>query len=159
MANYAAVYNRVEGIISNEISSTRGNQGAWEWHNALQRIVSQNRFTDTVRVYGPTAITAETEVEGNAVRLFGVLIDNAMAAEDAYLAVANLTAANWTAGTSNAITYLWAPRASIMPYVFPNGIVLDTAFTIEDILGTEVGLEAGTGSTSGVTVVAVYTEA
>jgi hypothetical protein len=158
MANYASIINRVEGIINNEISSSRGNQGAWEWHNALQRIVSQNRFTGTARVYGPTAISAETEIESNAVRLFGILVDNSMAAEDGYVAVANLTAANWTAGTSNAVAYLWAPRNAVTTYVFPGGLVLDTAFTVEDILGTEAGLEAGTGTTSGLTVVAVYTE-
>ena len=158
MANYASVVNRVEGIINNELASARSNQGTWEWHNALQRIVSQNRFSGTPRVYGPTLITAETEVEAGAVSLFGVLVDNAGASENVYLAVANLTAANWTAGTSNAVMYLWAPAATITPYVFANGIALDTAFTIEDILGTEAGLEAGTGSAAGVTVVAVYTE-
>lgn len=158
MANFASVSNRLEGIVNNEFNSSRGNQGAWEWYNALQRIVSANRFTGTVRVVGPKLITAEDEIESNAVRIFGIAIDNAMAAEDAYLAVTNLTAANWTAGTNNATMYLWAPRNSMQFYVFPSGIVHDTAFTVEDILGTEAGLEGGTGSTSGVTYTAVYTE-
>jgi hypothetical protein len=42
-------------------------------------------------------------------------------------------------------------------YVFCNGHVLGTGLTVEDILGTEAGLEAGTGSTSGITVLLVYT--
>ena len=158
MANFASVSNVLEGILQNQLAAARSNQGNWEWFNALQRIVSANRFSGTVRVDGPTLITAEREVEAGAVRLFGVLLDNAMAAEDAYLSLANLTAANWTAGTNNALGYLYVPRATQLGYVFTNGLVFDTAFTVEDILGTEVGLEAGTGSTSGITAVLVYTE-
>ena len=158
MANFQQISPLLEGIIGSQLSSTRGHQGVWEWFNALSRTMSASRLTGTARVYGPTAVTAETEIDSGAVRLFGVLIDNSMAAEDVYLSLANLTAANWTAGTSNSQGYLWAPRAAITVYVFPEGLVFSTAFTVEDILGTEVGLEAGTGSTSGVTVLAVYTE-
>jgi hypothetical protein len=158
MANFASVANRLEGILNQELTASRSNQGNWEWYNALSRIMSANRFSGTPRVYGPTLVTAETEVESGAVILFGVLLDNAMSGEDAYLAIANLTAANWTAGTDNSKGYLYVPRSSQLGYVFSNGLVLDTAFTVEDILGTEAGIEAGTGSTSGVTAVLVYTE-
>jgi hypothetical protein len=158
MANFASVANLLEGIINSQLTFARHNQGVWEWYNALQRIMSANRFTGTPRVYGPTTVTAETEIEAGAVRLFGVLLDNAMSGEDAFLAIANLTAANWTAGTSDPKGYLYVPRSTCLGYLYSDGLALDTAFTIEDILGTEAGIEAGTGSTSGVTVVAVYTE-
>ena len=158
MANFASVGNILEGIINSQLSATRINQGVWEWYNALQRIVSANKDAGTVRVVGPKLITAEDAIETGAVTLYGVLVDNAMAAEDGYLAVVNLTTANWTAGTDNAQNYLWAPRAAMTTYVFPGGITMDTAFTVEDILGTEVGLEAGTGTTSGLTYLVVYTE-
>lgn len=158
MANVASIANRLEGIINQEMSSARSNQGSWEWYNALVRVMSANRFSGTPRVYGPALITAETEIESGAVRLFGLLIDNAMSGEDAFVAVANLTAANWTAGTSNPLGYFYVPRATTLGYVLPDGLAFSTAFTVEDILGTEAGIEGGTGSTSGVTVVAVYTE-
>ena len=158
MANFAAIANRLEGIINQEMNATRSNQGSWEWYNALARIMSSNRFSGTPRVYGPTLITAETGIETGAVRLFGLLLDNAMSGEDAYIAVANLATGDWTAGTDNAKGYFYIPRSTTLGYVLADGLALDTAFTIEDILGTEAGIEAGTGSTSGVTVVAVYTE-
>ncbi len=157
MANFANIANVIEGIINNQLSATRTNQGTWEWYNALQRIMSANRFTGTPRVDGPVAVTGtDRDVEAGAVRLFGILVDNAMAAEDGYVAIYNTNTV--TEGSTNAVAYLWAPRAAITCYVFPNGITLDTAFTVSDILGTEAGLEAGTATTSGLTILSVYTE-
>lgn len=158
MANFASIATTLEGIINTQLSLTRSDQGVWEWFNSLQKVMSSNRFSGTPRVVGPALISAETAIETGAVVLFGVLVDNSMAAEDGYLAIVNLTTANWTAGTDNALAYLWSPRNTQQYYVFPKGITMDTAFTIEDILGTEVGLEAGTGTTSGLTHIVVYTE-
>lgn len=155
MANFELIKHTLEGTINTQLNATRTNQGAWEWFNALYRIVSQNRFTGTATIYGPTLVTAATVVTTSPGTLFGALIDNAMSAEDAYLAVADDAA--FVAGTDNAMMYLWAPRASQVQYVFCNGISWTVDLSIEDILGTEAGLEAGTGSTSGVTVVLVYT--
>lgn len=157
MANFEQQKNLIEGVINTQLNSTRQTQGAWEWFNALYRIVSAQRFGGAVKVYGPALVTAATVVEASAgASLFGVLLDNAMAAEDAYLAVADDAA--FVAGTDNAKDYLFVPRASQRYYVLAEPETFATALSIEDILGTEAGLEAGTGSTSGITVMLVYTK-
>ena len=85
MANFATIATTLEGAISNELTLARTNQGIWEWYNALQRIVSANRFTGTVRMDGPVLLTAtDRDVETGAVELFGLLVDNSMAAEYLY---------------------------------------------------------------------------
>lgn len=156
MANFAIVQNYIEGVLTSQLSQTRQTQDVWEWYNAMYRIVSQNRFTGTATVYGPKQLSAGTNVvETVAVTLFGVLIDNSMAAEDAYLAVSNVAA---TPGTTDTLGYFWAPRASITEYVLAKPTVFSSRFEVFSVLGTEAGLEAGTASTTQPTVLAVYTK-
>ena len=157
MANFASIATTLEGALANELTLARTNQGIWEWYNALQRIMSANRFTGTPRMDGPVLLTAtDRDIETGAVVIFGFLIDNSMAAEDLYLLVYNVNAV--TEGTTDATGLLFAPRNAITTYVMPNGLTHDTAFTISAALGTTVGQEAGTAPTTFPTVISVYTE-
>lgn len=160
MANFASVANVLEGIINNQLTFARHNQGIWEWYNALSRIMSANRFSGTPRVVSSAVIggtgAADVDIEAGAVRLFGVLADNSMAAEDAYVLLYNT--ATVTEGTTDTLGALWVARATIGTYVFCDGIAFDTAFTASGSIGTEAGLEAGTLNTTAMTAVFVYTE-
>ena len=156
MANFANIANYLEGLLTSQLNQARQTQAVWEWYNALFRIVSQNRFTQTPRVYGPTQLAAGTNIiETNAVTVFGVLIDNGQAAEDALVALYNAAA---TPGTTDPLGILWAPRAAMTCYVFANGQVHSSRLEIASMLGTEAGIEAGTASTTQPTVVVVYSE-
>lgn len=157
MANFASIATTLEGALANELNLARGSQGVWEWYNALQRIMSQNRFTGTPRMDGPVQLTAtDRDVEAGAVVLFGLLADNSQAAEDAFILTYNTNTV--TEGTTDFLAVLWAPRNAISTVVFPEGVTFSTAFTISDSLGTTVGLEAGTLSTTHPTIIAIYTE-
>ena len=160
MANFANIANTLEGIINNQLNLARSNQGVWEWYNGLQRIMSPTRWTGTPRVSGPTLTTGATEivVDADAVRVFGVLIDNSMAAEDAYVGLGDVDGA-FVPGTDNVLgPYLWALRATMQTYLFPEPLEFDLGVIIFDSLGTQAGLEAGTASTTGSTTVVVYTD-
>jgi len=157
MANFASIGTTLEGILNTQLNLARSTQGIWEWYNALHRIVSANRFTGTPRIDGPVLLTAtDRDVESGAVRLFGLLVDNTMAAEDLYLLTYNTNTV--TEGTTDALEIMWCARNAITTAVFPDGLVFDTAFTVSAALGTTVGLEAGTGPTTFPTYLAVYTE-
>lgn len=156
MANFALIGNQLEGILNTQLNAARQTQGVWEWYNALFRIMSQNRFSGTATVYGPKQNAAGTNVvETVATTLFGVLVDNSQAAEDAYLGVSNVAA---TPGTTDTLGYYWAPRNTISVYVIPQGTTLSSRLEVFSVLGTEAGLEAGTASTTQPTVVLVYTK-
>lgn len=157
MANFAAIGTTLEGILNTQLNLARSHQGVWEWYNALSRIMSANRFTGTPRIDGPVQLTAtDRDVEAAAVLLFGLLVDNTQAAEDAFIIGYNTNTV--TEGTTDFQFALWAPRNAIQCYVFPNGIDFATAYTLSDSLGTTVGIEAGTLSTTHPTVLSVYTE-
>ena len=160
MANFALIANALEGAINNQLNATRGTQGVWEWYNALQRNMSQLRWTGTARMYGPAVSTGATEivVDADAVRVFGVLIDNSMAAEDAYLGLGDVDGA-FTPGTDNVLgPYLWALRATMQTYLFLDPLEFDLGVIIFDGLGTQVGLEAGTAATTAPTNIVIYTD-
>jgi hypothetical protein len=128
----------------------------WEWYNALYRIMSQNRFPGTATIYGLKQNAAGTNViETVAVTLFGVLIDNSQAAEDAYLGVSNVAA---TPGTTDTLGYYFAPRNTVSVYAIPQGTTFSSRLECFSVLGTEAGLEAGTASTTQPSVVLVYTK-
>lgn len=155
MANFELIKHTLEGSL-NQLASARTNQGVWEWFNALYRIVSQNRFTGTAQIYGPKLLASGTNVvETVPVVVFGILVDNSMAAEDAYAYLGN---AAITPGTTDTQGYFWAPRATISSYVFANGNVHSTKLEVGTVLGTEAGLEGGTASTTQCTVILVYTK-
>ena len=160
MANFAAIANTLEGIINNQLNGTRQNQGVWEWYNALQRIVSQNRITETARLVGPTLSgdTDYVDVDG-AATVYGFIVDNPNAAEAIYLTVADLTAANATPGTDLMKILMYLPAATMSTFLFPSGVSLATAFSVFAGTGTAAGLEGGTGVTgTNPTYVCVYTE-
>jgi hypothetical protein len=162
MANFANIANRLEGIINNEMPAARSHQGLWEWYNALARIMSANRFTGTPRVVGPKtspdAGTA-TDVETNAVKLFGMLIDNSNSAEDVWLLGYDLATGDVTVGTSLTKIVVWVPRATIVPVLYPNGFDLTVSFSYHANTGTQAALEGTTGVTgTNPDVVFVYTE-
>jgi hypothetical protein len=120
--------------------------------------VQDFRETGTPRVSAYTLFggTDEVTVEAGAVRVFGLVIDNSMAAEDAFIALYNT--ATPVEGTTNTVGYLWGPRNRVSTYAF-RAIVFDTAFTWSSVLGTEVGLEAGTLTTANGTQAGfIYTE-
>ena len=157
MANWNRIQHLVDGVIAG-VSATRSDQALWTWREAVRALIQDFREVGTPRISAYTLFggTDDVDVEANAVRLFGCVIDNSMAAEDAFVVLYNT--ATPVEGTTNPLGYLWAPRARVSAYAF-RPIVFDTAFTWSAVLGTEVGLEAGTLSTaSGIQVAAVYTE-
>lgn len=162
MANFANIANRLEGIVNSELAAARSQQGIWEWYNALSRIMSANRFSGTPRVYGPaTAPDAgtATDVETNAVRVFGLLVDNSNSAEDVWVTGYNIASGSVTVGTSLTSIVLWVPRATIVPVLWADGFALDTALSYHSQTGTQAALEGTTGVTgTNPSVVFVYTE-
>ena len=156
MANFELQKNNLEGIINTQLNATRNNQGVWEWFNALYRIVSASRFGGTVQVFGAKQLASGTNViETVPVTLFGVVIDNSQAAEDALVQFTNAAA---TPGTTDVFGAFYAPRASMNSYVIANGLVFSSRLEVFSTLATNAGLEAGTASTTQPTVVVVYTK-
>lgn len=157
MADWSRIQHQVDALIGG-VASARSDQSLWTGREALRHLIQDFRETGTPRVSAYTLFAGadDVDVEANAVRLFGAVIDNSMAAEDAYIALYNT--ATPVEGTTNTLGYLWAPRNRAVVYVF-RAIVFDTAFTWSSILGTEVGLEAGTLTTANGTQAGfIYTE-
>ena len=157
MADWSRIQHQVDALISG-VAAARSDQFLWDWREALRRAMQDFREAGTPRVSAYTLFdgTNDNDVEANAVRLFGVVIDNSMAAEDAFIALYNT--ATPVEGTTNTLGYLYAPRNRVMPDNF-RARVFDTAFTWSSVLGTEAGLEAGTLTTAnGTQVAAIYTE-
>ena len=157
MADWSRIQHQVDALISG-VSSARSDQSFWQFRESARHLLQDFRETGTPRVSAYTLFggTDDVDVEANAVRLFGMVIDNSMAAEDAFIVVYNT--ATPVEGTTNPFGYYWAPRNRAVWYTF-RPIVLDTAFTWSSVLGTEAGLEAGTLTTaSGTQAGFVYTE-
>lgn len=156
MANFEIVKNAIEGSVNTQLNATRQNQGVWEWFNALYRIVSANRYTGTATLYGPRQLSAGTNVvETVAVRLFGAVVDNSQAAEDALVQFTNAAA---TPGTTDIFGAVYAPRATMVSIVWADGQPHGSRLEVFSTLATNAGLEAGTASTTQPTVMLVYTK-
>lgn len=142
MANFATIATTLEGLINAELNLARSNQGVWEWYNGLQRIVSSNRFTGTVRLIGPrVAVTGSNTLESNAVTLFGVLIDNG-GTENAYTEASDVAV---TGGNDDTLgPMLYTPSATMNQYLFPNGLAFADGLFYDVVLATNTALEAGT---------------
>ena len=142
MANFASIGTTLEGLLNNQLNLARSNQGAWEWYNALQRIMSSNRFTGTPRIIGPrVAVTGSNTLESNAVTLFGVLIDNG-GTENAYTEASNVAV---TGGNDDTLgPMLYTPSATMNQYLFPNGLSFSAGLFYDVVLATNTALEAGT---------------
>ena len=142
MANFASVSNVLEGLLNTQLSSTLTTQGAWEWYNALQRIVSANNITGTVRVVGPrVAVTGSNTIESAAATVYGVLIENG-GTENAYMELSDVAV---TGGDDNTLgPMLYSVSAATTPYVFPSGIVFANGLYYDMVLATNTALEAGT---------------
>jgi len=157
MADWSRIRHQADALISS-VSTTRSDQALWTWREALRALIQDFREVGTPRVSAYTLFdgTNDNDVEAGAVRLFGCVIDNSMAAEDAFIVLYNT--ATPVEGTTDPLGYLWAPRNRVSAYVF-RPIVFATAFSWSSVLGTEVGLEAGTLSTANGTQAAfAYTE-
>ena len=157
MADWGRIRHQVDALISS-VSTTRSDQALWHWRENIRALVQDFRETGTPRVSAYTLFggTDDVDVEAGAVRLFGCVIDNSMAAEDAYIVLYNT--ATPVEGTTDALGLLWAPRNRVSCYAF-RPIVFATAFTWSSVLGTTVGQEAGTLTTaSGTQVGHVYSE-
>lgn len=157
MADWSRIQHQVDNVISS-VSTARSDQALWTWREALRRLIQDFRETGTPRVsaYSLFDGTNDVDVEAGATRLFGAVIDNSMAAEDAFIALYNT--ATPTEGTTDTLGYLWAPRNRVSVYAF-RPIVFSTAMTWSSVLGTEVGLEAGTLTTAnGTQVSLIYSE-
>lgn len=142
MANFASIATTLEGLLGNELSLARGNQGTWEWYNGLQRIISANRFTGTPRIIGPRiAVTGSNTLESNAVTLFGVLIDNG-GTENAYTEASNVAVTGGNDDTLGPMIY--TPSATMNHYLFPNGLSFASGLFYDVVLATNTALEAGT---------------
>lgn len=157
MANFANVANYLESAIATQLNATRQTQDVWEWYNALQRLMSQNRFTGTPTVYGPVGSTATTgaPISTAASSLFGCIIDNSQSAEDVLYGLYNTSSV--TGGTTNTLGILWAARSTMACYVMSYPIAFSSKIYGLSMLGTEAGIEAGTDSTTQPTVLFVYT--
>ena len=156
MANFLSIEHQLEGALNNQLTLARTNQGVWEWFNALKRIVSANRVTETPRVFGPRATTGATDIDVSttAGTVWGILIDNSMSAEDTYVSLYNSNTV--TLGTTDSKGYYWGERNKVTTHVFADGIPFATAISVADGIGTEAGLEAGTASTTAPTVIILY---
>jgi hypothetical protein len=142
MANFASVGTYLESLISSQLSATLTTQGAWEWYNALFRVMSANRFTGTPRVVGPlVAVTGSNTIETNAVRLFGVLIQNG-GTENSYTEASNVAV---TGGNDDTLgPMLYCPSATTTEYLFTDGLAFSAGLFFDVILATNTALEAGT---------------
>ena len=157
MADWSRIQHQVDALISG-VAAARSDQALWRVREHLRDLVQDFRETGTPRVSAYTLFdgTNDNDVEANAIRLFGCVIDNSMAAEDAYIALYNT--ATPVEGTTDALGYLWAPRNRVSTYAF-RAIVFSAAFTWSSVLGTEAGLEAGTLTTANGTQAGfIYTE-
>ena len=142
MANFALIRNQLEGLIQSQLNSTRATQGAWEWFNALSRIMSSNRYSGTCRVVGPrVAVTGSNTIESGAVTLFGVLIDNG-GTENAYTEASDVAV---TGGNDNTLgPMLYTPSATMNEYLFADGLSFANGLFYDVVLATNTALEAGT---------------
>ena len=159
MANFAKIANQLEGILNTQLSSVRSTQGAWEWYNALQRIMSANRFTGTPTVYGPATVADAdyVDIETPATTLFGVLIDNSNSAEVVYVSFSD-EGSGGVPGTALMDAIIMVPSATMVYVVYPDGISFPTNLGIYAGTGTAAGLEGGTAVTgTNPTGVVVYT--
>mgnify|MGYP001600296027 FL=1 len=157
MADWSRIQHQVDALIGG-VSATRSDQSLWTWREMVRHLVQDFRETGTQRTSAYTLFggTDDVDVEAGAIRLFGAVIDNSMAAEDAYIALYNT--ATVVEGTTDTLGYLWAPRNRVVAYAF-RPIVFATAFSWSSVLGTEAGLEAGTLTTaSGTQVGFIYSE-
>jgi hypothetical protein len=142
MANFASISNVLEGIVNSQLSSARINQGVWEWYNALQRIVSANKDSGTVRVVGPrVAVTGSNTIESTACTLYGVLIDNG-GTENAYTEISDVAVGGGNDDMLGPILY--TPTVVMNTYVFPSGLSFANGLFYDVVLATNTALEAGT---------------
>lgn len=157
MADWSRIRHQTDALISS-VSSTRSDQALWTWREALRALIQDFREVGVPRVSAYTLFggTDDVDVEAAAVRLFGLVVDNSMAAEDAYIVLYNT--ATVVEGTTDALGLFWAPRNRVSAYAF-RPIVFTTALSWSSVLGTTAGQEAGTLTTaSGTQVGLVYTE-
>ena len=162
MANFQAVSNVIEGIINSQLNSTRINQGVWEWYNALQRIVSANYVTGTVKIYGPAAVADSdfVAIETGASTVYGALLDNSNAAEAVFVQMLDGDA-SLTPGTEHQPgVIMHVPAASMKTFLWPSGANYPTTgIAVFAGTGTDAALETTTGVTgTNPTIVVVYTE-
>lgn len=158
MAEWSRIRHQVDGLISS-VSSTRSDQALWTWREAVRALVQDFREVGTPRVssYSLFDGTNDVDIESNAVRLFGVLVDNSQASTDAWVAVYNTNAP--VEGTTNPAGGLfWSPQNRVVCYAF-RPVVLGTALTWSSMVGTQAALAAGTlTAANGTQVALVYTE-
>lgn len=157
MAEWSRIQHQVDALIGS-VASARSDQSLWTWREALRALIQDSRETGTPRVSAYTLFggTDDVDIEANAIRLFGAVIDNSQASTDAYIALYNT--ATPVEGTTNTLGYLWAPANRVSCYAF-RAIVFGTAFTWSSVIGTETDLEAGTlTAASGTQAGFVYTE-
>ena len=156
MADWSRIQHQVDNLIGS-VSTTRSDQSLWTGREALRHLIQDFRETGTPRVSAYTLFAGtDIVVEAGAIRLFGVVADNSMAAEDAYVALYNT--ATVVEGTTDTLGYLYVPRARAVMYTF-RPIVFGTACNWSSVLGTEAGIEDGTvTTTNGMQVALIYTE-
>ena len=157
MADFSRIRHQVDALISG-VATARSDQSLWTWREAIRALVQDFREVGTPRVSAYTLFdgTNDNDVESGAIRLFGMVIDNSMSAEDAYITLYNT--ATVVEGTTDALGLFWAPRNRVSCYAF-RPIVFSSAFSWSSVLGTTTGQEAGTLSTaSGTQAGFVYSE-
>ena len=156
MADWSRIQHQVDALISTSVAAARSDQSLWSWRENLRRLIQDFRETGTPRVSAYSLYTAEADIESNAVRLFGLVIDNSQAAIDAFVVTYNTNSP--TLGTTNPLGVFWAPANRVSVYSF-RPIVYSAALSWASLVGTQVGLEDGTGSAaSTVSSAFVYSE-
>lgn len=159
MAEWSRIQHQVDGLIAMAVVAARSDQRLWYWREGLRKAIQDFRETQTPRVSAYQLFDGvdDIDIEANAVRLFGVVVDNSQAAVDNYVVLYNT--ATPVEGTTGPLVHVWAPRAAVTCHVFPTPVVFDTALSWSALAGTQAAIEAGTlAAASVVRAAMVYLE-
>lgn len=158
IGNLGGVMNQIEGFIASEFLTSRNHQGLAMFPALIREVATQANLTESnLRVTAPQLFdgTNDVDVESGTVRLFGVVLDNSEAADNAFVVYETNTV---TEGTTDPKLIIEVPASTAMAVVIPGGVVLDAlSWSVTDA-GT-TAIEAGTlAAANSVKVMLVYAE-
>jgi hypothetical protein len=150
--------NLLEGFISSEFNSARGNQGVALFPRLVQEVLARADMTElNARVTAPRLFdgTNDVDVEDGAVRLVGIVVDNTEAADNALTLYDSNTV---TEGTTDPTLILEVPASSMLAVVFSQPISMAALSWSATDAGT-TAIEAGTlAAANSLEVLFVYVE-
>jgi hypothetical protein len=158
VGNIGGVMNQLEGFLATEYANSRNHQGLAIFPGLIREVVTQANLTEAnLRCTAPRLFdgTNDVDVEAAAVRLFGIVIDNTEAADNALIVYETNTV---TEGTTDPKLVVEVPSSSALALVIPGGVALD-ALSWSACDGGTVAIEAGTlAAASSLKVMLVYAE-